>query len=386
MSEEDLPMGEPDTAFDVPPEKKKKQWAPGAARNLFFVGGVIVVAVVAAFVLPSLWGKKEKPLADGISNPAIQETKPTQEGTTEHYREVVRHGNEEEAAAAAAAGKSHVPVLIVEGEKAPAAKEVIFESRGGAVAEIPQQQGFQVDRGAPRQVTEEEKNAKERARKAYYAMLEGWSGGGTRVVEWAPRAPAAAASAGGTAGAAPTLAKAPLARKGEIFYATLDSAIDTDSQSVVIATAQGGKFSGARIVGQMTTDYRTVSMTFTLMNHAGKGYQINGIALDESNYRSAVGGEVDNRYFSRIVMPALAAAVAKMGEIAGMPDTATTTNVGSTTTTATKPSTSEIVAAGVGEAAKQASTTLTSDKVNPQVVLPAGAGVGILLLADVLEN
>ncbi|EAV7565627.1 hypothetical protein FC224_22060 [Salmonella enterica] len=104
--------------------------------------------------------------------------------------------------------------------------------------------------------------------------------------------------------------------------AKLLTQLDTDTNSFVRATLMCSELSGATV---LATGYKLVGedidMTFTLMSYQGrndriaKTYKIQAKPLDLDTGRSVLSGDVNNRYLSRILIPALAMGVARTGQL-----------------------------------------------------------------------
>ncbi|MDY8671113.1 hypothetical protein UY775_15180 [Escherichia coli] len=98
--------------------------------------------------------------------------------------------------------------------------------------------------------------------------------------------------------------------------------LDTDTNSFVRATLMCPELSGATV---LASGYKLVGedidMTFSLMSYRGKNdriaktYKIQAKPMDLDTGRSMLSGDVNNKYFSRIVIPALALGVAKTGQL-----------------------------------------------------------------------
>ena len=104
----------------------------------------------------------------------------------------------------------------------------------------------------------------------------------------------------------------PLISADEILAATLITPIDTYITNFTLAEVAGGPFNGAQLRGSVVPmtnsgDVEDVGIRFTSMTHNGVHYSIDAIALNEKTATDAMNGDVDRRYFSRVVMPILVA-------------------------------------------------------------------------------
>lgn len=98
--------------------------------------------------------------------------------------------------------------------------------------------------------------------------------------------------------------------------AQLNTLLDTDTNSIVTVKLSCGELfnaviqaPGYKLVGE------NIDMTFTAMTFDGKPYKITAKPIDLDTGRSMLSGDVDHRYASRILMPALALSAAKFGSL-----------------------------------------------------------------------
>lgn len=152
----------------------------------------------------------------------------------------------------------------------------------------------------------------------------GSSGGGTQdsaFAGWsqslpghAPAVQAVAATTAGTADSAPAqVIVAPGSRPG----AVIDSAVDSDNlNAIVLAHIPAGPLAGATLTArgiQLAGDGVTVH--FTQMTLNGTGYNTDAWALTDDTLQSSVATDVSHRYFSRIILPAVAQGIGSVGQL-----------------------------------------------------------------------
>uniref|UniRef100_UPI001F136E1F conjugal transfer protein TraO n=1 Tax=Achromobacter insuavis TaxID=1287735 RepID=UPI001F136E1F len=187
-------------------------------------------------------------------------------------------------------------------------------------------------------------------------------------------------------------AQRPVVGGFETVPALLDTAIDTDENSVVEATIPVGPFAGARV---RAAGYKrineSVDMTFTEMWFNQRMYRIVAKPQDQTTGRTALSGDVNRRWFERIILPAFAkglGATAQKFENAG--NTAVTTPLGGVVQTfPNMPSAASIAGtfiAGVGSQAGEVMANDASQIPQKQVLIPAGTTIGIKFLAPVLAS
>lgn len=179
------------------------------------------------------------------------------------------------------------------------------------------------------------------------------------------------------------------------FYlapAILGTAIDTDENSWVKARVATGEFEGAVL---HAPGYRrvnnSVDMTFTFMEWRGHTYHVTAKAVDQDSMRTALSGEVNHRYFSRVLLPALALGLGKVGELFQAADTQTTvTPLGSIIQTRNgTPSARTIAGTILGGTATETGQVLKSEAAQvptKQVLIPMRETIGIQFIESVFST
>lgn len=106
---------------------------------------------------------------------------------------------------------------------------------------------------------------------------------------------------------------APGARPG----AVMDSAVDSDNlNSIVLAHIPAGPLAGATLTAQgIRLAGDGVTIHFTQMTLNGTGYNIDAWALTDDTLQSSVATDVSHRYFSRIILPAIADGIGNVGQL-----------------------------------------------------------------------
>lgn len=89
-------------------------------------------------------------------------------------------------------------------------------------------------------------------------------------------------------------------KPGEVFYATFDTALNSDVPGPVLATIQSGKHKGARLLGKFKLHDEFMVVEFdqgTLPD--GRMIDLQGYAVDSATALPGVADEVDNHYLTR---------------------------------------------------------------------------------------
>lgn len=177
-----------------------------------------------------------------------------------------------------------------------------------------------------------------------------------------------------------------------IMPAILQTAIDTDENSVVRAYIPQGKYKGAVLFAM---GYRrlseTVDMTFSYMQWQGRSYNITAKAMDQDTMRTALSGEVNNRYFSRIILPALAAGIGRAGQLYEQSGTQNviTPQGGVIQTYPRNPEWRQVTGTVVGGIGRQAGSVLANDAANlpvKQVLVEKNTAIWIQFIGPVLAS
>lgn len=180
--------------------------------------------------------------------------------------------------------------------------------------------------------------------------------------------------------------------------AKLLTQLDTDTNSIVRATLMCAELSGATL---LASGYKLVGedidMTFSLMSYRGrndriaKTYRIQAKPIDLDTGRSMLSGNVNNRYFSRIVIPALALGVAKTGQLYEKTTAQESYVSNGTVVTSSdgKVSTDQIKGTFFGGLAQQTADVLKADNARTppiQVERPDKPTFGVIFIEPVMSS
>ncbi len=194
------------------------------------------------------------------------------------------------------------------------------------------------------------------------------------------------AGAGSSGRAARTIIPA-----GTVSYAQLLTEANSDVPGPILAQIVSGPLSGARVIGSFQSQMgyeKYLVMSFSLATKRGKEYTINAVALDPDTTLGGMATEVDERYFSRVVLPAAAGFLEGVGSAISSGGTSVTTNGSTTIVSQTRQGMREGMYNGLSEAAQtmgqffQNQANLTQ----PLVRVAAGTPFGIFFVAAVKEQ
>lgn len=195
----------------------------------------------------------------------------------------------------------------------------------------------------------------------------------------------AAGSAGGKAGPQQAV-NGQTIKAGTIMFATLDTGINSDEESPILATIVQGKLKGSKLLGQFKRVDKKVVLSFAVMSvpSLNNSLSVNAVAIDPDTARTAVASDVDSHYllrygtlFASSFMSGFGQAVSESGA------TVVEQSNGNTFIANPATSTQEKGLVALGEVGKQFGKQFGDlARTPPTVKVDAGAGLGILFMAD----
>lgn len=97
--------------------------------------------------------------------------------------------------------------------------------------------------------------------------------------------------------------KEPIIRAGEVLFAVLDSTVDSDEPSPILATIVAGPFKGSKLIGSfnLPSNGTKLVITFNMLSVPGapKTTSINAYAIDPNTARTALATTVNHHYLLR---------------------------------------------------------------------------------------
>ena len=193
--------------------------------------------------------------------------------------------------------------------------------------------------------------------------------------------------AAGASGADGTTGAVNLYRAGDIAFAVLDTAVNSDQPGPILATLVSGKMKGAKLIGSLARQDTKVLLSFTTMNSKDfpSSISLTAIAIDPTTARTALSSDTDNHYllrygslFASSFLSGYGQAVSSAGTTVSVGTTGTVTTVQSQLT----PIQETFAALGnVGTAFGNQLAPLFNKP--PTVRVYSGTSLGILFLSDV---
>ncbi len=94
-----------------------------------------------------------------------------------------------------------------------------------------------------------------------------------------------------------------LIKTGDIIFAVLDTAVNSDQPGPILATVVSGQFKGARLIGSfnLSTNSNAMTINFNTMSVPGaaKSTSINAFAIDPNTARTALASRTNHHYLLR---------------------------------------------------------------------------------------
>lgn len=320
---------------------------------------------------------------------------------SEHYGAVLGKYNVRNAAAATQTGQTYVSVFSSRPQKVAAPAEQVETAPPQLLQEPTFPEAPSESRAAhPLQPAPADPRWQERLGAQADGLMNNWAAvahSTARVSEFdyakAPAQPAFT-PAGRNVPPGPPVSGAPAQQVVPAFTlapALLATDIDTDESSMVEAHIPSGELAGASVYAM---GYKRVSnsvdMTFTFMKWRGRSYRINAKSIDKDTMRSTLSGEVNNRYFSRVLIPALALGLGRTGQLFEQADSTTVIGpLGGVVQTRGSPTGRSVAGAMIGGVATEAGQVLRTDAAQlpvKQVLIARSATIGVRFIEPVFAS
>lgn len=178
-----------------------------------------------------------------------------------------------------------------------------------------------------------------------------------------------------------------IATAGTIFNAILETAINSDEPSPVLAKIVSGPLNGTRLIGSMNRVGGKVILQFSTasMPNAPKSMKLSAIAIDPNTTRTGLATDVDNHYFLKYGVLLGAAFLGGYADAISRQNTTTvTTPEGNVVSTQGQLSSKDINRMAVGSVGKELAnqTKQSVQGLQPTVTVDSGSAIGILLMED----
>lgn len=182
-----------------------------------------------------------------------------------------------------------------------------------------------------------------------------------------------------------------IAKAGTIYNAVLETGINSDEPSPVLAKIVGGELKGTRLIGRMTTSGEKVVVEFGTASvpNMPSSIRLNSVAVDPATSRTGLATDVDRHTFLRYGVLLGAAFLGGYADaIAQQNTTSTVTPQGSVVTTKGTIDNKQINQQAIGSVGKELAnqTRTTVQTLKPTITVDAGTAIGILIMEDLYDN
>jgi intracellular multiplication protein IcmE len=199
----------------------------------------------------------------------------------------------------------------------------------------------------------------------------------------------AAGQQGGAGAAGQAAEQPPIVKAGTIMFAVLDTALNSDEPSPILATIVEGPYKGAKLVGNFQRVNKKVLVSFNLINipSYASSIPINAVAIDPNTARTALADDVNSHYLLRygtLFGSAFIDGLARATEESG---STTVVSFGQFSNSTPILDTGEKLTIAGGEVGKRFAQAMGSIfHTPPTVKVNAGGGIGILFMTDIAIN
>ena len=182
-----------------------------------------------------------------------------------------------------------------------------------------------------------------------------------------------------------------IVKTGDILFAVIDTAVNSDEPGPILATIVSGKLKGSKLIGNFVLPSSADKMVITFNTISIPGIEntksINAYAIDPDTARTALSSSTDHHYLARY--GALFASSFMQGFSSAIQSANTTVSVGgtggvtNTTVSTLSRSTLDNALIGLGQVGKDWSKTAQKEMNRPTTVqVYSGTAVGVLFTQD----
>lgn len=224
-------------------------------------------------------------------------------------------------------------------------------------------------------------------------LMTAWSNPEQQQLQKAPETPEKNGVGGVTTSSTALSAVATAANEGPIFkagsvlFAVIETAINSNENSPIMATIVTGPLRGSKLLGSFVRQHTSLLISFSVLSDPNYPHSlaINAVAIDPDTARTALAGDVDNHYLLRY------GSLFAASFLQGISQAVMNNGVSSDclfggfgcTLTQTPLNTHQQIAVGLGNVGQAYSQHMGENyNVPPTVRIPGGTGIGVLLMGD----
>lgn len=189
-----------------------------------------------------------------------------------------------------------------------------------------------------------------------------------------------------TSNSTSNVAVAPIAKAGTIYNAIIETAVNSDEESPVLARIVSGPLKGTRLIGTFKNLGKKVAIEFRTANIPSydRTVGIKAYAIDTNTSRTAVADDVDHHYFLRYGVLLATSFISGYSQALAQSGATTTTSLTGTTTTNPTLTSEQLNKVALGQVGQQVSNDVKQqyNNLKPTIYVNSGTAVGILLMDD----
>jgi len=386
---------------------------PGFKMMVILGGGLLVMGAVYL-----LMNNNSKPAVTQGAAPSHVAQVENVKGTvgadvTPEYKDLLQKSNKEKATEALQTGQSSIPTPVgnVTNTEAPKKEEPVDplamwkQAEQQKPAPLPTQNAQQANNQQVQAQQQEQQDLAQRSnaiQTQINTLMQAWAPTQATVVSFShtTTSTTAAANANGqnettnANGAAATAASTQQQRAkvivpaGDILYGAMITEANSDVPGPILAQVMSGSLKGGRLIGQFQVSQDYLVLQFHLLSINGHSYSVNAIALDPNTTLGGMATETDQRYFSRLVLPAAASFISQFGQAISQPPQTTSVSNGTVVVSQGQETTKDALYAGAGQAAQQVANFVQAagNTVKPLVRVASNTPIGIFFTAPVTDQ
>ena len=180
-----------------------------------------------------------------------------------------------------------------------------------------------------------------------------------------------------------------IGKAGDVYNAILETGINSDEVSPVLATIVSGPLKGSKLIGSINVTGEKVLVSFSRLSIPSRSTSTNisAVAVDANTSRTALANDVNHHYLQKYGLLLATSFLSGYGQALSRSNTTTIINPNGGATVVSGQLTSKQVnreALGkVGDAVSQ-TVAENASSIKPTITVPAGAAIGILLMDDLI--
>lgn len=181
-----------------------------------------------------------------------------------------------------------------------------------------------------------------------------------------------------------------IAKAGTIFHAVLETGINSDEPSPVLAKIVSGDLKGSRIIGNMVTSGKKVVVEFSTLSmpNMSTSIKFKAVAVDPATARTGLASDVDNHYFLKYGLLLAATFLGGYADAVSQQNTQTSVSNGTVVVSRNNFSNQQLAMQGFGSVGKELAneTRQNTQNLKPTITVNSGIAIGILLMEDLYSG